>query len=69
MNQQAIPDPQKIEKTVRELRAVCRQFDVLNFQLDELTAYVDTEIRNSPLTAYRLGKTPQSPDHRSAKIT
>ncbi len=60
MNQQPIPDPEKIKKTVRELRALCRQFDVLNFQLDELTASVDTEIRNSPLTAYRLGKIPQS---------
>jgi hypothetical protein len=29
------------------------------FQLEELTAYVDAEIRKSPLTAYRLGKTPQ----------
>jgi hypothetical protein len=67
MKQQVIPNPEKIEKTVRKLRAVCRQFDVLNFQLDELTAYVDTEIRNSPLTAYRLGKTPQSQDNRSEK--
>ncbi len=57
MNQQAIPDPEKVKKTVRELRAVCRQFDALNFQLDELIAQVDLEIRNSSLTAYRLGKT------------
>ena len=40
-------------------KALCRQFDLLNFQLDELTAYVDAEIRKSPLTAYRLGRTPQ----------
>jgi hypothetical protein len=60
MNQQAIPDPEKVKKTVRELRAVCRQFDALNFQLDELIAQVDLEIRNSPLTAYQLGKTVQS---------
>ncbi len=59
MNKQAIPDPEKIKKTVRELRAVCRQFDALNFQLDELTAYIDAEIRSSPLTAYRLGKAVQ----------
>jgi hypothetical protein len=63
MNKQSIPDPEKVKKTVRELRAVCRQFDALNFQLDELTAYVDAEIRNSPLTAYRLGKTPQSKEN------
>jgi hypothetical protein len=27
------------------------------------TAYVDAEIRNSPLTAYRLGKTPPSKEN------
>jgi hypothetical protein len=59
MNQPPTPDPEKIKKTVRELKALCRQFDLLNFQLEELTAYVDAEIRKSPLTAYRLGKTPQ----------
>jgi hypothetical protein len=63
MNKQAIPDPEKIKKTVCELRAVCRQFDALNFQLDELTAYIDAKIRNSPLTAYRLGKTPQTKEN------
>jgi hypothetical protein len=60
MNQPTSPDPEKVKKTVSQLKALCRQFDLLNFQLDELTAYVDAEIRNSPLTAYRLGKIPQS---------
>jgi hypothetical protein len=68
MNNKPIPDPEKVKKTVRELKALCRQFDLLNFQLEELTAYVDAEIRKSPLTAYRLGKTPQptidSPEER-----
>jgi hypothetical protein len=59
MNKQAVPSPELVKKTVRELRALCHQFDLLNFQLDELTAYVDAEIRKSPLTAYRLGKKPQ----------
>lgn len=59
MNKQPLPDPEIIKKTVRELKALGRQFDLLNFQLEELTAYVDAEIRKSPLTAYRLGKTPQ----------
>jgi hypothetical protein len=58
MNQPLKPDPEKVKKTVRELKALCRQFDLLNFQLDELTAYVDAEIRKSPLTAYQLGKIP-----------
>jgi hypothetical protein len=59
MNKQPLPDPEIVKKTVREIEALCRQFDLLNFQLEELTAYVDAEIRKSPLTAYRLGKTPQ----------
>jgi hypothetical protein len=59
MNKQPLPDPEIVKKTVRELKALCRQFDLLNFQLDELIAYVDAETRKSPLTAYRLGKTPQ----------
>ncbi len=59
MNNKPLPDPEKVKKTVRELKALYRQFDLLNFQLEELTAYVDAVIRKSPLTAYRLGKTSQ----------
>jgi hypothetical protein len=60
MNKQTTVDPQKIQKTVNELREVCHQFDLLNFNLDELISQVDAEIRNSPLTAYRLRKSPRS---------
>jgi hypothetical protein len=56
MNKQTIVDPQKVQKTVNQLREVCHQFDILNFNLDELISQVDAEIRNSPLTAYRLRK-------------
>lgn len=49
-------DPQKIQKTVVELQAVCQQFDALNFSLDELITQVDAEIQNSPLTVYHLRK-------------
>ena len=38
------------------MREVCRQFDSLNFALDELIAQIEADIRNSPLTAYRLGR-------------
>jgi len=38
------------------MREVCRQFDALNFALDEMIAQIEADIRNSPLTAYRLGK-------------
>jgi len=37
------------------MREVCRQFDHLNFVIDELIAQIEADIRNSSLTAYRLG--------------
>ena len=62
MTKLLLPDHQKIQKTVLNLREVCRQFDVLNFTLDELIAQIESEIRNSPLTSYRLGKNPPTKD-------
>lgn len=54
--QPSLPDPKKVEQTVANMRKVCRQFDALNFALDELIAQIEADIRHSPLTAYRLGK-------------
>ncbi|MDF0552690.1 hypothetical protein [Kamptonema sp. UHCC 0994] len=54
--QPQLPDPEKVKQTVAKMREVCRQFDSLNFALDELIALIEADIRNSPLTAYRLGK-------------
>jgi hypothetical protein len=54
--QPQLPDPEKVKQTVAKMREVCRQFDTLNFALDELIAMIEADIRNSPLTAYRLGK-------------
>jgi hypothetical protein len=65
MTKPLIPDPQKIQKTVLNLRKVCRQFDALNCTLDELIAQIESEIRNSPLTSYRLGKNPPTKDNNS----
>ncbi len=50
-----LPNPEKVKQTVAKMREVCRQFDTLNFALDELIAQIEADIRNSPLTAYRLG--------------
>lgn len=50
------PDPEMIKRHVNKLREVCRQFDALNLLLDEAIAQAEADIRNSPLTAYRLGK-------------
>ena len=55
-NQPRIPDPETRKRSVERLREVCRQFDALNLLLDEAIAQVEADIRNSPLTAYRLGK-------------
>jgi hypothetical protein len=50
------PNPEKVQQTVTKMRQVCREFDNLNVALDEVIAQVELEIRNSSLTAYRLGK-------------
>lgn len=50
------PDPETVKRHVEKLREVCRQYDILNFLLDEAIAQAEADIRNSPLTAYRLGK-------------
>ena len=54
--QPQLPEPEKVKQTVTKMREVCREFDSLNFALDELIAQIEADIRNSPLTAYRLGK-------------
>jgi hypothetical protein len=51
-----LPNPQKIQRTVVKLKETCKQFDTLNFTLDELIAQIDAEIQNSPLTIYHLKK-------------
>ncbi len=32
----SLPNPEKVQQTVTKMREVCRQFDRLNFALDEL---------------------------------
>ena len=55
-DQPRIPDPETVKRHVEKLREVCRQYDILNLLLDEAIAQAEADIRNSPLTAYRLGK-------------
>ena len=59
----SLPNPEKVQQTVTKMREVCRQFDHLNLSLDELMAQIELDMRNSPLTAYRLGK--KSPIEKS----
>lgn len=50
------PDSEMIKRHVVKLREVCCQFDALNLLLDDAIAQAEADIRNSSLTAYRLGK-------------
>jgi len=51
-----LPNPEVIEKTVRNLRGVCQRLDALTLSLDELIAMVEADIRNSPINVYRREK-------------
>lgn len=51
-----LPEPEIIEKTVRNLRGVCQRLDALTFSLDELIAMVEADIRNSPINVHRRQK-------------
>jgi len=60
MNSQAkIPAPETRARSVANLREVCRRLDAVTIKLDEVIAQLEADIRNSPLTAYRLGKAKQ----------
>jgi hypothetical protein len=48
-----LPEPEIIEKTVRNLRGVCQRLEALTLSLDELIAIVEADIRNSPINVYR----------------
>lgn len=57
MTEQAkVPPPEIIEKTVKNLQAVCVRMDALTMEIDELIAMVEAEIRNSPINVYRREK-------------
>lgn len=58
-NQPRIPDLETRRRSVEKLREVCRMYDELNLLLDQAIASAEADIRNSPLTAYRLGKAKQ----------
>lgn len=68
-NQPRIPDPETIKRHVAKLREVCRMYDELNLLLDEAIAQAEADIRNSPLTAYRLGKLKPKVVEKDAKAS
>ena len=55
-NQAKIPDAEIRKRSVAKLRELVKRWDALILDLDELNARLEADIRNSPLTAYRLGK-------------
>ena len=52
-----VPDNTTRQNEVNQLRSLVRQWDKLILELDELNASLEADIRQSSLTAYRLGKT------------
>jgi exonuclease VII small subunit len=55
-NQPRIPDAETRARSVANLRQLVKRMDAGILELDELIARLEADIRNSPLTAYRLGK-------------
>lgn len=55
-NQPRIPDRETIDRHVTQMRELVKRMDAHILDLDELNARLEADIRNSPLTAYRLGK-------------
>ena len=55
-NQAKIPDVQTRTRSVARMRELVKRMDAGILGLDELIARLEADIRNSPLTAYRLGK-------------
>ncbi len=60
------PDAKAFEKMASRLRENSLQWETLNFQLDELIAKVETDIRRSPITQYRLNKIDLSQKSKSS---
>jgi hypothetical protein len=57
MNKQPrIPDAETRAREVAQLRELVKRMDANILDLDELIGRLEADIRNSPLTAYRLGK-------------
>ena len=52
-----VPDNTTRQNEVNQLRSLVRQWDKLILELDELNASLEADMRQSSLTAYRLGKT------------
>ncbi|OCQ91406.1 hypothetical protein BCD67_23620 [Oscillatoriales cyanobacterium USR001] len=55
-NEVKIPDQETRARSVEKMRSLCKRIDSNFLELDELIASLEADIRNSPLTAYRLGK-------------
>lgn len=55
-NQPRILDTETRAREVAQLRKLVKRMDANILDLDELIARLEADIRNSPLTAYRLGK-------------
>lgn len=55
-NHPKIPDAETRARSVAKMRELVKRMDAHILDLDELNARLEADIRNSPLTAYRLRK-------------
>lgn len=56
MNQSKIPNAEVRLHSATKMRDLCKRIDTNLLDLDELISQLETDIRKSSLTAYRLGK-------------
>ncbi len=54
-----IPDPEKVKRTVEQLRESNRQLELVTMALDELIARVDTDLRRQRRTRLQDNQSPQ----------
>jgi uncharacterized membrane protein YjjP (DUF1212 family) len=58
-NEPRIPDAETRMRSVTKIHELVKRIDTAILSLDELIERLKADIRNSPLTAYRLGKAKQ----------
>ncbi|MUL36947.1 hypothetical protein [Gloeocapsopsis dulcis] len=64
-NQPRVPNLETRVKSVSKLRELVKRMDIHILDLEELNSRLEADIRNSPLTAYRLGKLKRLTDEKN----
>ncbi|MBE9192504.1 hypothetical protein IQ230_19550 [Gloeocapsopsis crepidinum LEGE 06123] len=64
-NQPRVPNLETRVKSVSKLRELVKRMDSHILDLEEFNSRLEADIRNSPLTAYRLGKIERATDEKN----